>query len=147
MTIDYRIRSPSPVSVLSAISDTSDEIDTETESVELVTISSPVRHPSHLLRYEKSEPIIITPKPLLVPALTYEPHSVVHRTPIYQVVERTPSKAVILREMTPPAKMVVDKKPPYKWSVPVIGIPTVIISLLFFFFVVVSANRPLGSIS
>ena len=99
------------------MSDTSEEMDIEAEPVELVTISAPVRHQSHLLHYEKSEPIIITPKPLLLPALKYEPHGVVHRTPIYQVVERMPSKAVIVHEMTPPEKTFVEKKPPFSWSV------------------------------
>lgn len=117
MTVDYTIRSPSAITVVSSTFDDSEEIDPQTEPVELVTITSSTRNLSRRVHHEKSEPIILTPKPLALPALTYQPHSVVKKTPVYELVRRTPTKALMVRETKPPEKTFLQKKPPFKWYI------------------------------
>ena len=117
MTVDYTIRSPSVISVVSSTFDNSEEIDPEIEPVELVTITSPTRNLSRRLHHEKSEPIILTTKPLALPALTYQPHSVLKKTPVYELVQRTPTKALMVRETNPSEKTFIQKKPPFKWYI------------------------------
>ena len=106
------IRSPSPISIISSQSDKSATDDSETESVEVITVPPPAANRSRSMYYKEPTQILITPKPMSVPLSPYRPYFVTTTTPTRRVLTRTPGKTLMIQEIITPQPNFSSEKMP-----------------------------------
>ena len=115
MKVDYIIRSPSPLSIISDLSNTTDDNDNDVEPVQVISIPPPATNRSRLTYYEEHAPVILTPKPLAIPISSYQPYIVTTTTPMYRQVMREPTKTVMIQEIVTPQEPSTERKSALKW--------------------------------